>query len=1044
MAINLSDGLHAATTKGKLADAKEIYLEGDTKNLQQSNDEQDSHLSQHDSEISEAKSRLDGHDTFNQNQTQKNTELDANMKKLNERDDQITELIKGVTTTGGASVATAVSYDNTASKLTAATAQGAIDEIVEKTAVKNENGEIENTPFHYIQNEEFIFAKVDADDRLLFGIQYDGTPVFGKTSKVEDNMQEQITTLANRVSAIIGDDDNTSVIDTMNELKKFFASIENTQTLTDILSTISNLQSTKVDKEEGKSLTPNEINESFEVIENEEWLHAVVDSEQHLLFGIKREDGKPYFPQNELYHIITNDEWLAAWLDEDDKVIMGIKEDGYLYMRNKELDDTIAKLNEVYLSVEALKELTSCFSQIENDEYLEVTTDADGRVVAATYPDGSHYLHNVKSETIPTEFSTIEDPEERLEVTTDADGRVVAERLSDGEKHEVKMNVDNLKVSNLNLQGNSVQNIEDALKANGFSTKSPIDWSESSFIQIPEPRFAIANITGVDKMPTTKTQNLHAWMEFWDMQGNYFKKRVILNAQGNSSMSFVKKNAAIDICNDEWIGDDTAKIRFGNWVPQDSFHLKAYYTDFFRGVGVVCYKFYEQVVKTRGNMYDKPWKKALIDMDSIGVTTKSLGNQLVGHMDLQTDTGALCHPDGFPMALYLNGEFYGVFSWQLKKHRDNYHMDKSTAEHVHLDGHLINLTIFGGKDNINWSEFEIRNPKGLYAIGGNKYDADIKQEEIAGEDEVNSWIDAEKLPDGTAISSKIKKNLQMTAKVKKYIQSLADAVPTIQQAASVYEASSKTEDDLKSFKDAYESYFDVENQTDFLVVSDIIGNTDGFRKNWQWITYDGKKWWVEIYDCDVTFGASFEGKYISDPKTSHLSAGSASPNMFIVKYYQDSLINRYKELADAGIASADNIFHQLKEWTMRIGTSFYKEEYKKWEESPCISDSVVRSDYWELLVDEEGNPQTDTSETFDATTAYNVDDIVSFGYNTQMGFFKFKCIKQTVAQSSNTPHAISTYSPIKIYKHCDNIYRIQKWIAQNIRNMDKLYKYSRI
>ena len=29
-------------------------------------------------------------------------------------------------------------------------------------------------------------------------------------------------------------------------------------------------------------------------------------------------------------------------------------------------------------------------------------------------------------------------------------------------------------------------------------------------------------------------------------------------------------------------------------------------------------------------------------------------------------------------------------------------------------------------------QFEIRNPKGLYAIGGNKYDADIKQEEIAG------------------------------------------------------------------------------------------------------------------------------------------------------------------------------------------------------------------------------------------------------------------------------------------------------------------------
>ena len=1044
MAINLSDELHAATTKGKLAAAKEIYLEGDTKNLQQSNDEQDSHLLQHDSEISEAKSRLDGHDTFNQNQTQKNTELDANMKKLNDRDDQITELVKGVTAIGGASVATAVSYDNSNSNLDAATAQGAIDEIVEKVAVKNESREIEDTPFHYIQSDEYIFAKVDADDRLLFGIQYDGTPVFGKTSKVEDNMQEQITTLANRVSAIIGDDDNTSVIDTMNELKKFFASIENTQTLTDILSTISNLQSTKVDKEEGKSLTPDEINESFEVIENEEWLHAVVDSEQHLLFGIKREDGKPYFPQNELYHIITNDEWLAAWLDEDGKVIMGIKEDGYLYMRNKELDDTITKLNEVYLSVEALKELTSCFSQIENDEYLEVTTDADGRVVAATYPDGSHYLHNVKSETIPTEFSTIEDPEERLEVTTDADGRVVAERLSDGEKHEVKMNVDNLKVSSLNLQGSSVQNIEDALKSNGFSTKSPIDWSESSFIQIPEPRFAIANITDVDAMPTTKTQNLHAWMEFWDMQGNYFKKRVILNAQGNSSMGFVKKNAAIDICNDEWIGDDTAKIRFGNWVPQDSFHLKAYYTDFFRGVGAVSYKLYDQIVRTRGNMYDRPWKKALLDMSKIGTTTKSLGNPYIGDYSLLTDTGARCFPDGFPMALYLNGEFYGVFSWQLKKHRDNYHMDKSTAEHVHLDGTLYGTTIFGGKENINWSKFEIRNPKNLYAIGGNKYDADIKQEEIAGEDEISTWIANGELPDGTAISSKIKKNLQLTAKVKKYIQDFADAVPTVQTAMSTYEASSKTEEDLQAFKEVYEKYFDKDNMIDYIIVSDLIKNADGFSKNWQWFTYDGVKWWVGLYDCDMSFGGHYQGNQITNVLTAHLNTERTSPHGYITKYYKAELESYYKQLADKGIVSSDNIFSLLQDWCMRIGTDFFEEEYKKWKDSPCISDSIVRSDYWEMLIDDEGNPQTDTSETFDATQSYSIGDVVSFGLNTTMRYFKYKCLKTTTALASNTPHTVSTYSPIQFFKHCDNIYRAQKWIEKNTENMDKVYNYNRI
>ena len=127
--------------------------------------------------------------------------------------------------------------------------------------------------------------------------------------------------------------------------------------------------------------------------------------------------------------------------------------------------------------------------------------------------------------------------------------------------------------------------------------------------------------------------------------------------------------------------------------------MKAYYTDFFRGVGPVCYKLYEEIVRTRGNMYDRPWKKALIDMSKIGTSTKSLGNSIVDDYELQTDTGARCFPDGFPVAFYLNGDFYGIFSWQLKKHRDNYHLDKKTPEHVHLDGYLSTTTIFNGKVN---------------------------------------------------------------------------------------------------------------------------------------------------------------------------------------------------------------------------------------------------------------------------------------------------------------------------------------------------------
>lgn len=1020
----------------------------------------DDTLKDHQRQLDDKQSQID-------DKQQQITANDEDISLLQTRSTQMEETIKGIAATGGASQATAVTYDNEKSKLTAVNIQSAVDEVVDKTAIKDEEGALIETPFRYIQNEEYIFAKVDAEDKLLFGIQWDGTPVFGKTSAVEDRLQSQVTLLAEKVATIMGDEDTTNVIDTMNELKKFFAEIENTQTLTSILENlnslntkfgedIKNLQDRKVDKEEGKSLIEDEVKECFKVIENEEFIHAVVDSEDRLLFGIYRDSGKPYFPLNEMYHVEQNEEFFAVWLDSANHVLFGIRRDGQiigeihavnaLKQVISQLQSDVAALQEKVGTIDTnLKELLDVFSLQDNEEYLAVEQDAEGKVLSATNPDGSHYIYNAKSETIPTEFSHIEDPEGRTEITTDAENKVMSYRDSNGKRHEHNMEVTNLDVSNLNLQGNSVNNIQDALKANGFNVKAPIDWSDSSFIQIPEPRLAIINITNIDSMPTTKQDNKKAYLEFWDMQGNYFKKHTILNAQGQSSMSYVKKNVAVDLCEDEWIGDDTPKVRIGNWIPQDSFHMKAYYTDFFRGVCAVSYKLYDQILRSRGNMYDRPWKKALLDMTRIGTTTKSIGNPYIGNYDLLTDTGARCVPDGFPVAVYLNDKFYGIFSFQLKKHRDNYHLDKGTAENVHLDGVIDASTILNGKDNIDWSQFEIRNPKNLYAIGGNKYDADIKQEEIAGEDEINSWITAGQLPDGTKISSKIKKNLQTTAKVKKYIQDLADSINIIKAAENIYNTSVKSDEDLITFKKVFEKYYDVDNWIDYIIISDLINNSDGFGKNWQWFTYDGIKWWVGLYDCDMSFGGYWTGDRIKPVLNGHLNNSNSTsiPPGYVIKYYTTELNNRYKRLADINIAAVDNIYGLLKDWCMRIGTDFFKEEYKKWADSPCIADSVVRSEYWEAIFDENGNPQTSTSETFNATKIYSVDDVVSFGLNEDMGFFKFKCIKSTTALPTNIPHSVSAYCPIKVFKHCDNIYRAQKWIELNTANMDKVYNYKR-
>ena len=990
----------------------------------------DDTLKDHQSQLDDKQSQID-------DKQQQITANDEDISLLQTRSTQMEETIKSIAATGGASQATAVTYNNEKSKLTAVNIQSAVDEVVDKASIKDEKGEIQDTPFRVISNEEFILAVVDSEDRILSAIYRATGKLYNPQNDMYHISQSEeflwvILDAANHPLLGIKEDGTCLAakaqwLDDIKAIKKALSSIDETLKIFQ-------------PKEDGKGLINIDVADSFFYISNDEYIIAVVDAKDRILAGIKY-DAQPYFPNNEMYSVITNDEWLYAIIDAEDKVLGGFRaDDGHMIVGGVDISTFIAN---AIIDVADIKKRIAHLSTIENNEYLSIETDAVGKVIGYTSPDGSHYMYKVKSETIPEEFEHIEDPEGRTEMTTDAEGKVMSYRDADGKKHEHDMEVTKLDVSNLNLQGNSVNNIQDALKANGFDTKHPTDWSNSSFIQIPEPRFAIINITNIDSMPTTKTQNKKAFLEFWDMQGNYFKKHAIINAQGNSSLAFDKKNGAIDLCDDEWIGDKTPKVRIGDWVPQDSFHLKAYYTDFFRGVGAVSYKLYDQIVRTRGNMYDRPWKKALLDMSKIGTTTKSLGNPYIGDYELLTDTGARCFPDGFPVAVYLNGTFYGIFSFQLKKHRDNYHMSKSTAEHVHLDGDLYEGTIFGGRDNIDWSKFEIRNPKGLYAIGGNKYDADVKQEEIAGETEVNAWIETGKLPDGKTIDSKIKKSLQMTAKVKKYIQDFADVIPTVKTAMATYEASSKTTEDLKVFKDTFEKYFDKENLIDYQIVSDLIRNSDGFRKNWQWFTYNGVKWWVGLYDCDMSFGGHFQGNQIKDVLTKHIYADTYRPNVYVIKYYSDEMEKRYKFLADKNIISAENIFNILRDWTMRIGTDFFKEEYEKWKDSPCISDSIVRSDYWEVVKDEYGNPQTEASETFDASKAYLIGESVTFGLNESMGYFKFKCIKATTALSNNIPHEISTYSPIKEFRNCDNLYRAQKWIEQNTQNMDKVYKYTR-
>ena len=651
------------------------------------------------------------------------------------------------------------------------------------------------------------------------------------------------------------------------------------------------------------SLYQSEINKNVGYyIDNTEYVEVHVDASNKILYGVNEYGTFNILSNFNLngyeYNIIENKEWIRVVIDSQNKILCGLDRKGKFHANIDGIDEQIKP-------------------------YIDQIKDAVDKIQAFS-----------------DIFNVTNDIENRLEITLDSSEKIISYRDHNGILHEDA----GISTNKLELTDNGMKEFQKALKDSGFEPGGAGDFSDSKELHIDEPYYAIVNFTDITDIPQSKFLDVKGNMEFYDMNGNYFKKEVIMNAQGRSSLSLPKKNIAIDICNNNgWDDDDTFSLKIGNWVAQDSFHLKSYQADYFRCFCPITYKLYDEIVKTRGYFYDYAWKNGLIDISSITETT-------IGNTDSETqfDTGAKCFPMGFPCIVYLNGDFYGLYSWQLKKSRENFCMNKKDAKHVHLDGVINDNSLFdanGDPSKINWDcmstwslGFEVRNPKSLYLMDGTKYDADTNSGELIDSTSQNY--------DPT------NKDHVRSSKVKGYILNLSRTKSELKNAYDIYMESEKTYQDIMLFKEKFETYFDIKNLSDYLIVSDIVNNWDGFSTNWQWFTYDGCKWYIGIYDADCTFGNEplLTMKGFREPVTQHIFLESTElatqyPYLYFVEFYKDDIEDRYKSLRDLKIINQDNIIKLFKEWIYSIGKEVYEKEFTKWT-GIREHDSLFRVSKW--------------------------------------------------------------------------------------------------
>lgn len=961
---------------------------------------------------------------------------DDDISDLQTKTKQIKDTVDGIAISGGASVGSAVTYDNTQSGLDAQNIQNAIDELV-------------NNLGHYETNEEWLRAYTDAENKFLWGIRVDGSIDWAV------GIPKPIQKAINEIIA-----NSETFQQTLTEaMEAYKATIDEK---------VAAIDEKKVDKEEGKSLIEDEVKERFRVIENEEFIKAVVDSEDRVLFGFYRATGKPYYPQNDMYHIsqseeflwvildaanhpllgiqqdgtcwaekaqwlddikaikealktfqpkedgkglinldvadsffyISNDEYIIAVVDAENRILAGIKYDGEPYFPNHEMYSVIAKKEWLYAIIDAegkvlcgfraddgnmivggidinnaivdvadIKERTAHLSTIENDEYLSIETDAEGKVIGYTAPDGSHYLYKVKSETIPTEFSHIEDQEDRTEITTDAEDKILGYRDSKGTRHEHKISTKHLELSD-----EAANEVNEAFKSAGIKMENPSDFSKDSYIELPIPRIAAQVKIYAPKLPTTKQDNIEAEIEYNDKDGNYFRKPVILNAQGSSSMSYYVKNMAIDI-------NDGSKIKFGDFPTQDSFHLKKYYIDAFRGQCIVGYWLMEQVYKSRPIGQQYPYEYSY--------SNESITN---GYGDVKKDffNGAKCHPDGFPITItWVNTEtnketWMGVYAWNLKKSKEVYNCNKKKAENIILDGSLSANSIFSG--SINWSAFEIRNPKSLIDIDGNKYDGDNPKE-------------------------------------------LSDTDPTSKKVKDYLVTLSGIDNELKAnkTKGTFEKHFLVAPFIDYYLVSQVIYNLDGFDKNWIWVTYDGTHWTPTLYDVDSIFGMFMSGTFIVNESVSREVGAGNIPANYLKELYSSEIVERYKELRNLEIFSTENICKLLDKWCNAVGYHNFEEEFKVYDQTPSYRNGNY-SQKWRPY-SFRGNPST--ASDYDAEKQYSKNDFCF------LGNLSFIALDSVIGES---PVSKEYDKYPEVGGFYNSKHRVCEWIKMRINYLDSIYK----
>ena len=318
-----------------------------------------------------------------------------------------------------------------------------------------------------------------------------------------------------------------------------------------------------------------------------------------------------------------------------------------------------------------------------------------------------------------------------------------------------------------------------------------------------------------------------------------------LKWQGSSSLVYPKKNYTIKF-------DKSFEAKDG-WGEEKKYCLKANYIDFTHSRNICNAKLWGDVVKSR-------------------TPSNSVLNSLV-------NGGAV---DGFPICVVINGEYKGLYTFNIPK-----------------DGWMLGMGE-GDREAILCADASAKGACSFDALA--TLDGDFDLEYVSDEDDTE-WV---------------------KASVNNLIRACIEC------------------DSEEYFDEVVSKYLDVESAIDYYIFCLITQHYDGITKNYLLATYDGEKWFFSAYDMDSTFGLYWDGsKFVKATGSLSVQSAASTHRLFnlLNTYKSDEIKARYNELVlnENGALSKENVTQTYLNFACSIPKALLDEEVKIWPGLPSTS-----------------------------------------------------------------------------------------------------------